>query len=115
MSGITMADFWPWIVLGLAAVVTYAWRGVGVVLSGRIDPNGAAVRWIGAVAYALLAGLIARMIVLPQGPLQDTAMTDRIAAAAIALVIFLLTRRNLVAGVFAGAGVLVLLTVGRLA
>jgi branched-subunit amino acid transport protein len=105
---------WPWAVVLLSAVVTYAWRWVGVALSGRIDPNGAAIRWVGAVAYALLAGLIARMIVLPQGPLQETAMTDRVAAAAIALVIFLAARRNLVLGVAAGAGVLVLLTFGRL-
>ena len=107
-------SLWPWIVVLLSAVVTYAWRWMGVVLSGRIDPNGAAIRWVGAVAYALLAGLIARMIVLPQGPLQDTALTDRLAAAAIALAIFLLTRRNMLAGVAAGAGVLVLLTLGRL-
>lgn len=105
---------WPWILLGLAAIVTYAWRGVGVALSGRIDPNGAAIRWVGSVAYALLAGLIARMIVLPQGPLQETAMTDRVAAAAIALVIFFLTRRNILLGVAAGAGVLILLTFGRI-
>ena len=108
-----MGELWPWLMLGLVALVTYGWRGIGVALSGRIDPDGAAIRWVGCVAYALLAGLIARMIVLPQGPLQDTAMTDRLAAAAIALVIFLLTRRNMVAGVFAGAVALVLLTVGR--
>ena len=107
-------SLWPWIVVLLSAVVTYAWRWMGVALSGRIDPNGATIRWVGAVAYALLAGLIARMIVLPQGPLQDTAVTDRLAAAAIALAIFLLTRRNMLAGVAAGAGVLVLLTLGRL-
>lgn len=105
---------WPWIVVLLSAVVTYAWRCIGVALSGRIDPDGAAIRWVGAVAYALLAGLIARMIVLPQGPLLDTAMTDRIAAAVVAVTIFLVTRRNMLAGVAAGAGVLVLLTVGRL-
>lgn len=109
-----MAEWWPWVLLGLAAMVTYAWRGLGVALSGRIDPDGRTLRWIGSVAYALLAGLIARMIVLPEGALRETAMTDLIAAAVIALVIFLLTRRNLVAGVAAGAGALVLLTVGRL-
>jgi branched-subunit amino acid transport protein len=114
MSDASWHWLWPWAVVLLSAVVTYAWRWAGVALSGRIDPNGAAIRWVGAVAYALLAGLIARMIVLPQGPLQETAMTDRVAAAAIALVIFLLTRRNLLAGVAAGAGVLALLTFGRL-
>jgi branched-subunit amino acid transport protein len=108
-----VTDAWAWGLVALAALVTYAWRGVGVALSGRIDPNGAAIRWVGCVAYALLAGLIARMIVLPQGPLQDTATIDRLIAAALALAVFLLTRRSMVAGVFAGAGVLVLLTVLR--
>lgn len=111
----TLQDgWWPWAVVLLSAVVTYAWRWLGVALSGRIDANGAVIRWVGAVAYALLAGLIARMIVLPQGPLEGTAITDRVAASAVAVVIFFITRRNVLAGVTAGAGVLVLLTLGRL-
>ena len=109
-----MSEFRPWIVLAAGAAVTYAWRGLGVALSGRVDPESPVVRWVGAVAYALLAGLIARMIVLPLGALQATALTDRVAAAAIALAMFFVTRHNVLLAVGAGAGVLVLLTLGRL-
>ena len=101
---------WPFVVMGVAALATYFWRGLGVALSGRIDPNGAVFEWVGCVAYALLAALIARMIVLPVGPLEQTALAARVAAAAIALAIFFATRRNLALGVAAGAGALVLLT-----
>src|SRR5262249_23055492 len=72
-----MDDAYPWLVLLAGAGVTYAWRGIGVLLSGRIDAEGPLFRWIGAVAYALLAALIARMIVLPIGPLAATALVDR--------------------------------------
>lgn len=108
-------EAWPWITVLTAAAVTYLWRGLGVALANRIDPDGRVFQWIGAVAYALLAGLIARLIVLPAGPLAATAMTDRLAAAGAALVIFFLTRRNMLFGVVAGVGVLVLLTLGRTA
>ena len=53
------------------------------------------------------------MILLPNGPLAETASADRIAAAVIALAIFFLARRNVGLGVAAGAGALVLMTWGR--
>lgn len=107
--------WWPYVVLLVGAAATYFWRGLGVALSGRIDPDGPVFEWIACVAYALLAGLIARMIVLPTGPLAGTPLTDRIAAAVIALAIYFLTRRNILAGVGVGVGALVLLTWGRVA
>lgn len=98
------------LVLVVVALITYAWRGLGVLLSGRIDPEGPVFEWVGCVAYALLAGLIARMIVLPIGPLEATALGARLAAAAVALAMFFLSRKNIGLGVAAGAGALVLLT-----
>ncbi|MEM7169992.1 MAG: AzlD domain-containing protein [Pseudomonadota bacterium] len=96
-----------------AALVTYAWRGLGVFLSGRMAADSSWFEWVGCVAYALLAGLIARMIILPEGPLAQAAAADRIGAAIFTLAIFYLTRRNLALGVIAGAGALILLTWGR--
>lgn len=101
---------WPFVALTLAALVTYGWRALGVALASRIDPKGPLFEWVGCVCYAMLAGLIARMIVLPVGPLEQTALAARVAAAVIALAIFFLARRNLGLGVFAGAAALVLMT-----
>jgi branched-subunit amino acid transport protein len=101
------------VALVLAAFVTYLWRGLGVALSGKLNVKSAIFEWVACVAYALLAGLIARMIFLPSGPLAETALPDRVAAAALAFTLFFLTRKNLLIGVSSGFALLVLLTLGR--
>ncbi len=115
MEGIPLMEsaHWPVVLMVAGALVTYFWRALGVALSGRIDAGSPLFEWVACVAYAMLAGLIARMIVLPNGPLAEAAAADRIAAAVIALAIFFLARRNIGLGVAAGAGALVLMTLGR--
>ena len=104
------ANLWLIVVLIAGAAATYVWRALGVALSGRIDPAGPVFEWVGCVAYALLAGLIARMIVLPIGPLAATSLADRLASAVVALAIFFALRRNLLLGVAAGVAALVALS-----
>ncbi|MBL8669625.1 MAG: AzlD domain-containing protein [Alphaproteobacteria bacterium] len=99
----------PWVILALCVAGTYLWRGLGVALSGRIDPYGAVFRWVGCVAYAMLAGLISRMIVSPVGPLAQTGLADRLAGCAVAVALFFLLRRNLVVGVAGGVTATMLL------
>jgi branched-subunit amino acid transport protein len=99
----------PALLLVAAAAATYASRGLGVALSGRIDPGSPLFAWIGLVTYALLAGLVARMILLPIGPLQETSLFARLLAAGIGAALFFLTRRNLLVGVASGAIALILL------
>ena len=100
----------PWLAfsaLTIGAAATYAWRAIGVALAGRIDPDGAVIAWVGCVAYALLAGLICRMIVLPIGPLAETTLTVRLGAAAIALAVFFAGGRRLLLSVLSGSLALV--------
>lgn len=99
----------PWLALLVGAVVTYLWRGLGVLLSGRIAPDGAAIQWVGCVAYALLAALVARMIVLPSGALAAVDLWIRLAAAAVAAGAFVAARGNVVVGVVVGVATLSLL------
>lgn len=112
MADAALAETGIWVPLAAAAVVTYVPRALGVALSGRIDPNGAVFRWVGCVAYALLAGLIARMILLPVGPLQETGFAERALAVTAALAAFFLLRRSVPVGVTVGTVVLVLLSSG---
>ncbi|MEX0809410.1 MAG: AzlD domain-containing protein [Dongiaceae bacterium] len=102
---------YPWILIGIAAIVTYGWRFAGVLLGGRIDTDSRLFRWSAAVAYALLAALIARMILMPEGPLAETALAHRLAGAAAAALVFFLTRRNLLLGCAAGMVALILLSI----
>lgn len=98
-----------WLLLAGAGAVTYVWRGVGAALGAHIRLDGAAFRWVAAIAYATLAALIARMLVLPLNSLADAPLLHRLAAAAVALLVFLLTRHNTLFGVLAGAAALVAL------
>jgi branched-subunit amino acid transport protein len=78
------------------------WRGLGVLLSGRLNPQSAMFEWISCVAYALVAGLIARIIVAPSGLLGQTALADRLLACAIAFVAYRVARRNMFVGMVCG-------------
>lgn len=103
-----MADpeLWPYIVVAAGAAATYLWRALGVVMSGRISADSPVLDLVGCIAYALLAGLIARMILMPVGPLQQTGLGTRIVATAVAVIVFYALGRNLLAGVLAGGAAL---------
>src|SRR3954452_10638858 len=102
MHDVWLPEIWLIVVLIAGAAATYVWRALGVALSGRIDPSGPVFEWVGCVAYALLAALIARMIVIPVGPLEATDLSARLVSAAIALAAFFLTRKSIFVGVTAG-------------
>lgn len=92
-----------------ASAATYAWRGLGVLLSGRIRVESELFDWVACVAYAMIAGLIARVIVMPSGLLAETLLAERVAACALALAAFYLSRRNLFVGVITGMLILMAL------
>lgn len=103
-------DLWPLLLLLVSALVTYVWRGLGVLLAGRLRTDSPLFEWTASVAYALLAGLIARMLLLPAGPLAETATGDRLLAAAVAVLAYhALPRLQLLGGCAAGCGAFVLL------
>ncbi len=105
--------FWPIAVMIAGAAATYVWRALGVALSGRIEPQGMLFEWVACIAYALLSGLIARMILLPAGPLAAVSLAERIGAASFGLVVFFLARRNMPLGVLAAVAALMASTWAR--
>ncbi len=94
MSGV---DLYPWALVGAAIAGTYLWRALGVLVGTRIDPDGPLFRWVTCVSYAMLAGLVARMLVMPVGALVETALGHRLAALAVGLALFFALRRHLAA------------------
>ena len=83
---------------------TYMWRALGVAVSSRLPPDSELFAWVGCVAFAMLAGLVSRMVLMPSGPLEATALWQRLAATAFAMVVYLVvTRKNLFAGVLSSA------------
>ncbi len=96
-----MSDLWLMVLL--CVVVTYAWRGAGVLLSGRIATGSDAFRWITCVAYAMVAGLVTRVILMPTGLLGTSLLAHRLIACGIGLAVYYVSRRNLFVAVVAGA------------
>ncbi|MGB0682133.1 MAG: AzlD domain-containing protein [Magnetovibrionaceae bacterium] len=80
--------------LAVGALATYAWRAIGVALGQRVKVNSPVLDWVGCVAIALIAGLVARMILLPNGPLVDTPLELRLVGTAVTVGLFFLVRRN---------------------
>jgi branched-subunit amino acid transport protein len=91
-----------WLIVLACGAATFVWRALGVLVTRRIDPNGAFFRWITCVSYAMVAGLIFRMIILPESDLAVVSLPIRVAAVAIAFGAYFLFKRRLVAGVLAG-------------
>lgn len=104
-----------WILLAVCSLATYLWRGSGVLLSAGIDPRGEAFTWIACVAYAIIAGVVSRMLLMPTGVLADSTPLERAIGSAAALAAyFWLTKRNLFVGVVAGAAALWLVKIALL-
>jgi branched-subunit amino acid transport protein len=103
MSGFEFSDGQAFLAAIVAAAATYFWRGFGVAIGGRVDPKGRVFEWFACVAYAVLAALVVRLIVFPGGELAGIPLVARLAAAALALGVYFLSRRSIFFGCLAGA------------
>ncbi|MBP80778.1 MAG: hypothetical protein CL395_02240 [Acidiferrobacteraceae bacterium] len=98
------------ILLTLGAIgVTYLWRGMGVLFASRVSSDGAVFQWITCVSYAMLGGLIARMIFLPIGPLAQTPLIFRTMGFIAGLAVFFLLGRRILPAVFMGVATFIML------
>lgn len=88
---------------------SYFWRGLGVWVADRVDVESDWFMWITCVAFAMIAGLVSRVIMLPVGDLEHTALLNRLASVAVAVIAYRLTNQSLLFGVLAGALVLPIL------
>lgn len=79
---------------------------MGLLISGRVRAESDFFVWAGCVAYAMIAGLTVRIMLLPTGTLAHTLLWERLAACAVALVVYFVVRRNLFVGIATGFAVL---------
>jgi hypothetical protein len=83
------------------------WRMIGLVVARGVDENSELFMWARAVATAVLAGVIAKIIMFPPGALANVPLPIRLGAIACSLLAFLLVRRSVFAGVLVGEIVLI--------
>mgnify|MGYP001182876108 FL=1 len=85
--------FETWLTIFLAAFATFSWRFSGLILSDYIRPDSLLMKWINAVAHAMVAAVLMRILVFPTGILATTPLDYRLASLAIGLLFMLLTRK----------------------
>lgn len=99
---------WPYLALLLfAALPTEIWRWLAVAFSRRIPADSIVLEWVRAVATALLAAVVAKLIIAPPGALASVPLALRVGALGTGLAVVLYDRRLVFPAVLAGEAVLV--------
>jgi branched-subunit amino acid transport protein AzlD len=101
MSG---SDFWVQLGFLLFAgyLATDIWRLAGVLAASHVDETGEVFNWVRAVATALVAALIARILFFPLGALADVLPLVRYGAVAVGIIVYYLSGRSIAWGVLGG-------------
>ena len=104
MSG----ELWPYLVLVLVGFLpSDIWRLLGVVVARGVDEDSEILIWVRAVATAVLAGVIAKLVFFPPGSLGAAVpLSARLVAIGCGFLAFVLVRRSVFAGVATGEAAL---------
>jgi len=94
-----LAGLGPYLtILLVAALSTQVWRWLGVLLSGRLDETSELFAWVRAVATALVAAVIAKLVLFPSGALLAVPPAARVGSVGIGFVIYLAFGKRLALG-----------------
>ena len=83
-------------VILVTSFATYLSRFLGVVSSEKIKETSKWFRWFNCLAYSTLAALITRTVIFPVGVLDEASYLVRLIVVLTSILIFYLTKRNLV-------------------
>jgi hypothetical protein len=104
-----LTGLWPYLLLILVGFLpNEIWRMLGLVLARGLNDDSEIVVWARAVATAILAGVIAKLILFSAGALASIPLSIRVAAAICGFAVFLIVKRSVFAGVLAGEAALLL-------
>ena len=84
------------LVILISSVATYISRLLGVISSDKIKETSKLFRWFNCLAYSTLAALIARAIIFPAGILSESDYLIRFIVIFTSILIFYLSKKNLV-------------------
>ena len=103
-----IADWWVYIVVILGGwLATDIWRWLGVLVGNKLDDEPEALRWVKAVATALVMAVTSKLVVFPTGSLELSPLWLRIAAAALGFAAFLASGQKIFVGVLTSIAILV--------
>ena len=94
----------------VTSLATFISRFMGALTSEKVSVKSKLFQWFNCVAYSTLAALLGRMIIFPAGVLANSELIIRIVVLIICIMIFILTKKNLVLPTIFSAILLSLLT-----
>jgi hypothetical protein len=98
---------WPYLVLILVGFLpSDVWRMLGIVAARGLNEESEVLLWVRAVATAVLAGVIAKIVFFPPETLAAVPLAARLASMVVGFGAFLLARKSVFAGVATGEVVL---------
>lgn len=101
-------SWWPYLFILLAGwMATDMWRWLGVLVGNRLREDSEALIWVKAVATALVAGVIGKLVLFPSGALADAPLAFRIVALLLGWLAFMAARRKMIVGVLVAEAILV--------
>ena len=95
----------------VTSLATFSSRFLGVVTSEKIKEDSKVFRWFNCLAYSTLAALIARIIIFPSGALSEVDYLVRFIVIILSILIFYLTKKNLVYPTISSAIILGLINI----
>ena len=84
------------IVILVTSLATYLSRFLGVVSAEKIKETSKMFRWFNCLAYSTLAALITRIVIFPSGTLSEVDYLVRLIVVILSIIVFYLTRKNIV-------------------
>ena len=86
------------IILAIIAtsLATFISRFMGALTSEKVSVKSKIFQWFKCVAYSTLAALLGRMIIFPAGVLAESDVIIRIVVVFICVIIFIISKKNLV-------------------
>jgi len=102
------SPWWPYLFILLAGwLATDIWRWLGVLVGNRLRDDSEALIWVKAVATALVAGVIGKLVIFPSGALADAPMTLRVGAMVLGWLAFQAAGQRVIVGVLTAEAVLI--------
>jgi hypothetical protein len=99
---------WPYLVIVIVGFLpSEIWRWLSVFLVRGVSEEAEILVWVRAVATALLAGVVAKLLLSPSGALAVVPAFWRWGALAGGFAAFLVLRRSVIAGVITGEAILI--------
>ncbi|MDX3929664.1 MAG: AzlD domain-containing protein [Shinella sp.] len=98
---------WPYVFIAIAGwIATDIWRWLGVIAGNRIDESSETLNWVRAVATALVAAVIVKLILYPTGVLEASPLWLRLGAIGAGILVFFASGQKQVLGIAAAIGFL---------